>query len=42
MPVTYVYPDSTTLRAIEQDLVPVIEQSDPVFNEIFPVENEGN
>ena len=39
MPVTYVYPDSTTLRAIEQDLVPVIEQSDPVFNEIFPVEN---
>ena len=40
MALTYTYPDSTELREIEQDLIPVLQDDDKVFfNELFPVEN---
>lgn len=39
MPVNFVYPDSTKLKAIEQDLMPVLEGQDPVFfNDLFPTD----
>lgn len=39
MPLQFVYPDSTKLKAIEQDLLPVLEGQDPVFfNELFPTD----
>jgi hypothetical protein len=39
MPLTYVYPDSTELKAIEQETLPVMEADDPVFfQELFPAD----
>lgn len=39
LPVTYVYPQATELKEIEQDLVPEMEADDPLFfKELFPVE----
>jgi hypothetical protein len=40
MPLTYLYPTATELRAIEQDLLPVMMEDDPVFfSELFPTED---
>ena len=36
---TYTYPDATELMEIEQDLIPVLQASDPVFESLFPTEN---
>ena len=39
MPLTYVFPDSTELKGIEQDLLPVMMEDDPVFfQELFPMD----
>lgn len=43
MPIEYVYPDSTELKAIEQDLIPVMEERDPVFfQELFPTDESSD
>lgn len=39
MTIEYTYPTATELRLIERDLIPVIEDDDPVFfKELFPLE----
>src|SRR5262245_49614837 len=38
MPQTLIYPQNAELRAIEQDMLPVLQRQDPIF-EIMPIEN---
>lgn len=42
MPMTFTYPDSTELIELEQELIPQIEEDDPVFFSIFPIRNVEN
>lgn len=40
MPLNYAYPTSTQLQGIEQDLIPLMTEDDPVFfKELFPMED---